>query len=103
MFSFCRCTVTASVVSSLTVALVSPVVSAGAQSEKIDTAMVARIRAEGLQRSQVMETLGWLTDVHGPRLTGSPGFEEAGMWAVKRLSTWNLTNVHKERWPFGMG
>ena len=85
-----------------TILSILPVIAAAAQ-EKIDTAMVARIRAEGLQRSQVMETLGWLTDVYGPRLTGSPGFEEAGMWAVKRLSTWNLSNVHLERWAFGKG
>lgn len=78
-------------------------VPAGAQTERIDTAMVARIRAEGLQRSQVMETLSWLTDVYGPRLTGSPTFEQAGAWALQRLTAWGLSNVHQERWPFGAG
>lgn len=77
--------------------------TAVAQSERIDTAMVARIRAEGLQRSQVMETLGWLTDVYGPRLTGSPTFEQAGTWTMDRMKSWGLSNVHQERWPFGTG
>ena len=74
-----------------------------AQAEHIDTAMVARIRAEGLERSRVMETMSWLTDVHGPRLTGSPAFEQAGAWAMRQMSSWGLANVHQERWPFGMG
>jgi hypothetical protein len=74
-----------------------------AQTETIDTAMVRKIRAEGLDRSQVMETMGWLTDVYGPRLTGSPAFEQAGSWAMQRMTSWGLANVHQERWPFGAG
>ena len=50
--------------------------------EQVDTAAIQKIRDEGLNRSQVMETMFWLTDRHGPRLTGSPGFEEAGDWAM---------------------
>ena len=45
----------------------------------------------------------WLTDRYGPRLVGSPEFEEAGEWAVKQLQTWGLTNVRKERFPIGKG
>src|SRR6188472_3468801 len=54
-------------------------------SEPIDAAAIAKIRDEGLNRSQVMETIFWLTDRYGPRLTGSKEFEEAGDWAVKQL------------------
>ena len=76
----------------------------GAQStEKVDTATFAKIRDEGLNRSQVMETMFWLTDRYGPRLTGSPGFEQAGDWAVQQLQKWGVQNVHKERWQFGRG
>ena len=32
---------------------------------------IARIKDEGLNHSQVMQTLSYLTDVIGPRLTGS--------------------------------
>ena len=35
------------------------------QVEKVDLEMMKKIREEGMQRSQVMETLSWLTDVHG--------------------------------------
>jgi hypothetical protein len=72
-------------------------------SESVDTATIAKIRDEGLTRSQVMDTIFWLTDRYGPRLTGSPEFEEAGDWAVKRLQAWGLANVHKERFPSGHG
>lgn len=71
--------------------------------EPVDTAAIQKIRDEGLNRSQVMETLFWLTDRHGPRLTGSPGFEAAGDWAVKQLQDWGVRNVRKERFPFGQG
>ena len=76
---------------------------AAAQSEKIDGAMVAKIRDEGLNRSQVMDHMVWLTDVYGPRLTGSPTFQQAGAWAVKTLSGWGLANPHLEPWKFGKG
>ncbi|MDB4874786.1 MAG: peptidase [Gemmatimonadetes bacterium] len=71
--------------------------------EKIDAATVAKIRDEGLNRSQVMDHMVWLTDVYGPRLTGSPTFQQAGDWAVKTLAGWGLTNPHFERWSFGQG
>jgi hypothetical protein len=69
--------------------------------EKLDYAMLGRIREEGLQRSQVMETLSWLADVHGPRLTGSPGFKSAGAYAVERMTQWGLANVKYEPWRMG--
>ncbi|HWB30819.1 MAG TPA: M20/M25/M40 family metallo-hydrolase [Vicinamibacterales bacterium] len=72
-------------------------------SESADTATIAKIRDEGLTRSQVMDTIFWLTDRYGPRLTGSPEFEEAGDWVVKRLESWGLSNVHKERFASGRG
>src|SRR5690606_13234511 len=68
-----------------------------------EDAALAAIRAEGLERSQVMDTLFWLTDRHGPRLTGSPGFEEAGDFVVARLESWGTANVRRERFPYGTG
>jgi carboxypeptidase Q len=82
-------------------ALLCPL-AAGAQ-EKIDAAAVAKIRDEGLNRSQVMDHMVWLTDIYGPRLTGSPAFQQAGDWAIKTMSSWGLTNPHFERWSFGKG
>jgi carboxypeptidase Q len=76
---------------------------ASQSSEPVDAAAIAKIRDEGLNRSQVMETMFWLTDRYGPRLTGSREFEEAGDWAVKQLQDWGVENVRKERFQFGRG
>ena len=50
-----------------------------------------------------MDLVGWLSDVYGPRLTGSPAIEEARIWVMERLRQWNLANVHDERFAFGKG
>jgi hypothetical protein len=65
---------------------------------------IARIRDEGLNRSQVMKTLSYLADVIGPRLTGSPNLKRANEWTAQKLTSWGLTNAHQEAWgPFGKG
>lgn len=75
-----------------------------AQVEKVDLEMMKKIREEGMQRSQVMETLSWMTDVNGPRLTGSPGMKHANEWTRGKLAEWGLVNAHLEPWgPFGRG
>ena len=74
-----------------------------AQTESIDYATLGRIRDEGLTRSQVMDHISWLSDVYGPRLTGSPAIQQASEWAMKTLSEWGLANVHQEKWAFGKG
>ena len=80
------------------------VVTGQAPVEKVDLEMVNRIKAEGLQRSQVMETLGYLTDVFGGRLTGSPGMKAANEWTKAKLAEWGLENARLEAWgPFGRG
>jgi hypothetical protein len=58
--------------------------------EKVDLDAIFKIKDEGLNRSQVMDTLSYLTDVYGPRLTGSPQIKAAGDWAKKKLSEWEL-------------
>jgi hypothetical protein len=70
--------------------------------ERVDLGVVDRIKTEAFERSHVMETLRNLTDVHGPRLTGSPGFEDAARWAMGELNGYGLEKVHLEKWgPFG--
>jgi len=65
---------------------------------------IARIREEGMEHSQVMETLSCLCDVIGPRLTGSPNLKRANQWTRDRMAGWGLTNAHLEAWgPFGRG
>lgn len=65
---------------------------------------IVRIKEEGLQRSRVMETLSYLSDVIGPRLTGSPNMKRANEWTRDQLTKWGLQNAHLEPWgPFGRG
>ena len=72
--------------------------------EPIDWEMVNRIRDEGINRSQVMDTLQYLTDRIGPRLTGSPALVEANEWTLQKLQEWGLKNGRLEEWgPFGRG
>ena len=68
-----------------------------------DPETVAAIREEGLERSQVMDLVGWLSDVYGPRVTGTPAIEEAREWAAGRLRAWGVENVREERFAFGRG
>lgn len=84
-------------------ALVSAFAFVEAQSETLDFQTIGRIREEGLAHSQVMDHISWLTDVYGPRLTGSPAIQQASEWAMKRFNEWGLSNVHQERWKFGKG
>src|SRR5262250_336152 len=69
--------------------------------EKVDLSMVHRIRTEALQNSKVMDHMFYLTDVNGPRLTGSPGYRAAADWVVKRMTEYGAV-AKEEKWgPFG--
>jgi carboxypeptidase Q len=73
--------------------------------ENVDLSIVNRIKAEAFgPHSKVMETAFYLTDVHGPRLTGSPQIKSAAEWTVKTLNDWGMANAKMETWgPFGRG
>jgi hypothetical protein len=65
---------------------------------------IQRIRDEGLNRSQVMQTLNQLTNVIGPRLTNSPNMRRANEWTRDTLAKWGLVNAKLEPWgAFGRG
>ena len=90
----------------VTLLLAVPVTAQVARSggEAIDYDAIYRIKNEGFERSQVMETASWLTDVHGPRLSGSPSYKAAAEWAVSRLKEWGASNPRVESWgTFGRG
>jgi carboxypeptidase Q len=57
------------------------------------------IRKEGTDNSRVMDYAFHLTDVSGPRLTGSPGFMRAANWAKDELIKLGLVNARVE--PYG--
>ena len=65
--------------------------------------MVARIRAEGSQRTRAMALYRTLTDEIGARLTGSPAHMRAARWALDRFGEWGLANPHLEPYEFGRG
>jgi carboxypeptidase Q len=69
--------------------------------ETINHELNARIRAEGRKNSQIMRTMHYLTDVYGPRLTGSPNHKAAAEWAVKQMTEWGFVNGKLEPWDFG--
>lgn len=72
--------------------------------EKTGDDVIARIREEGLNKSQVMKTVLYMTDVIGPRLTNSPGLKRANEWTAKTLKEFGLENANLEAWgPFGTG
>src|SRR5262252_3956625 len=66
--------------------------------ERVDVAAIERIKTEAFEHSHVMEHASWMTDVYGPRLTGSPITKAACDWAVETLQGWGLRNVHLEPW-----
>ncbi len=83
-------------------ALTAPVL--GAQDEPEDAAAVSKIRDEAFNRSQAMTLLSYLTDVYGPRLTGSPNARRAAEWTLEELRSWGISEPHLETWgPFGRG
>ncbi len=72
--------------------------------ESVDLSVVQRIRKEGLERSQIPEMAQYMTEVLGPRLTGSPAMDRANQWAAGKYREWGLQNVVVEPWgEFGRG
>jgi carboxypeptidase Q len=66
--------------------------------DKVDLTVVQRIKTEAFQNSKVMDHLFWITDVYGPRLTGSPGFTAAANWTVKRLKEYGIDDAATVPW-----
>jgi hypothetical protein len=69
--------------------------------ERPDQQIFWKIRQEGTNNSQILRTLHMLTDVYGPRLTGSPNLKAAGEWAIQQMQSWGMKNGHLEPWDFG--
>lgn len=70
-------------------------------SAQFDSEINQKIRNEAKNNSQIMKTLQVLTDVYGPRLTGSPQLKAAGEWAAKRMKEWGFDEARLEPWDFG--
>ena len=83
----------------LAIALGAAFVSVQAQ-VRIDQEIIWKIRAEGTDHSRILQTLHTLTDVYGPRLTGSPNVKAAGEWVIQQMHAWGLSNGKLEPWDF---
>jgi hypothetical protein len=64
-------------------------------------AVYAAIRKEGNDNSKIMHTLHILTDLYGPRLTGSPNHVNSAKWIMRELMSWGFENTALEPWEFG--
>ena len=74
------------------------------RSDLSDAAAIRQIRQEAAERSQLTSTVGTLTDLYGPRLTGSPNMKAAADYVIDKLKGWGLEDARPELWgPFGPG
>jgi len=79
----------------------SPLYPTSSQAQAPHEELLPSIRKEEKDNSQIMKTMHVLTDLYGPRLTGSPNHKHAAEWAIKQLQSWGLENAHLESWNFG--
>src|SRR5262245_27430918 len=81
-----------------------PLLAGQSRGDAADLAAIDRIRQQAARGSELADLARNLTDIYGPRLTGSPQLKAAADFAIGRLTAWGLTNVGYERWgPFGPG
>ncbi|GAB2813569.1 zinc-binding metallopeptidase family protein [Ferruginibacter profundus] len=86
------------------ISLVFFIVSTAAAQETVDMAMMQKIKDEEKNNSQVKMIAHNITDVCGPRLTNSPGYNRALDWVTQICKTWGLQNAGREAWgEFGKG
>lgn len=59
---------------------------------------LSKINTEGFQKSEVMSLITNLSDVYGPRLTGTDQYYKAAEWAKKTMEKWGLDAAHFENY-----
>src|SRR5438067_7264557 len=62
-----------------------------------------RLIAQAKDGSEVLANLTYLSDVIGPRLTGSENLKRANEWAAEKMKSYGLSNVHLEPWTIPVG
>ena len=89
---------------SFTVAIAVAVLSAAVVAQdRVDFAVIEKIRAEGMERSKILETFDYLVTTIGPRLTNSPAHRRAVQWSQDQMKAMGLAEVHTEGFQFGRG
>jgi hypothetical protein len=89
--------------SALPVSTALPAALFAQATESVDLNAVHQIKQEAFNNSQIMDTMFWLCDVNGPRLTGSPGYRRSAEYVKKRLAEHGITDVKFEEFEFGRG
>lgn len=74
-----------------------------AQESLEPAAIDKKILAEVKSASEIMTNLAYLSDVIGPRLTGSAALKRANDWTAERMKSYGLSNVHLEAWEMPLG
>jgi hypothetical protein len=69
----------------------------------VDPQMLNRIADEGFNHGQIAQTIEYLSDRIGGRMTNSPAMRKAEAWTASKFGEWGLQNVHKEGFEFGRG
>jgi hypothetical protein len=73
------------------------------EQDRVDFSVIEKIRAEGMDRSKILETFDYLVTTIGPRLTNSPAHKRAIQWTQEQFKAYGLSDVHAEPWQFGRG
>ncbi len=84
----------------LALLVVLPPRPGAAQGLSVDTSGAGRLLDQAMNHSEVMQNLRYLSDVIGPRLTGSPAARAANDWTMKQFQAYGL-DAHLESWNFG--
>jgi hypothetical protein len=88
----------------LAISLLATVSLSAQAPEPVDLQVLTEIKAQAFRHSQVMDHLFYLSEVYGPRVNNSANHRAAAEWAMERLRSYGLQNVHLEKWgPFGSG
>lgn len=68
-----------------------------------DDALIARLVDEGMHHSHTDADLEYLTDVIGPRLSGSAEMRRANDWTLEKFRAYGVDRGALESWTFGVG
>lgn len=66
-------------------------------------ALDQRVLAAAKTESEIMANLTHLSDIIGPRLTGSAALKRANDWAAEKMKSYGLSDVHLEGWTIPVG
>jgi carboxypeptidase Q len=69
----------------------------------VDSGAIRALISQGMEHSQVATDLQYLSDVIGPRLTGSAGLRKANDWTRDRFQENGADSEWVEGWTFGQG